>query len=256
MSPKLDGNLIPMWESIEVKEGQVLELAFAIIGARSYIAFSGGITNETWLNSRSTFHKAGVGGIEGKAIQEGQILPLGRSKSVAGRKIKKSSIPSMPENKKWSIEVIKGPNDDWVNEKGHKMFLDTEWKLQAKSDRTGYRLDGPEWSFTDKATNKEMSSTFKTMERRLYLFIMTPAAILTWLTGISLIHYFGLETWLILKMLFVLGLSIFHFYCGKWMKLFAKDLNVNSAKFFRIYNEVPTVLMIFIVIFVVFKPFL
>ena len=73
---------------------------------------------------------------------------------------------------------------------------------------------------------------------------------------ISLIHYFGLEAWLILKILFVLGLSIFHYYCGKWMKLFAKDLNVNSAKFFRIYNEVPTVLMIFIVIFVVFKPFL
>ena len=154
MSPKLDGNLIPMWESIEVKAGQVLELAYAIIGARSYIAFSGGIKNEPWLNSRSTFHKAGVGGIEGKAIQEGQVLPLGISKSVAGRKIKKNSIPSMPENKKWSIEVVRGPNDDWVDEKGHKMFLDTEWKLQAKSDRTGYRLDGPEWSFTDKATNK------------------------------------------------------------------------------------------------------
>ena len=108
----------------------------------------------------------------------------------------------------------------------------------------------------DPIINKETSSTFKTMERKLYLFIMTPAAILTWLTGISLIHYFGLETWLILKILFVLSLSIFHFYCGKWMKLFAKDLNTNSAKFFRVYNEVPTALMIFVVIFVVFKPFL
>ena len=154
MSPKLDGNLIPMWESIEVNAGQVLELTFAIIGARSYIAFSGGITNKAWLSSRSTFHKAGVGGIEGRAIQEGQVLPLGKSKSVAGRKIIKSSIPSMPENKKWSIEVVRGPNDDWVDEEGHKMFLDSEWKLQAKSDRTGYRLDGPKWSFTDKATNK------------------------------------------------------------------------------------------------------
>ena len=108
----------------------------------------------------------------------------------------------------------------------------------------------------DPKINKETSSTFKTMERKLYLFIMTPAAILTWLTGISLIHYFDLETWLILKILFVLALSIFHLYCGKWMKLFAKDLNTNTAKFFRVYNEVPTVLMILIVIFVVFKPFL
>ncbi len=154
MSPKLDGNPIPLWESIEVKANQVLEMEFATIGARSYIAFSGGIISEPWLGSRSTFHKAGVGGIEGKAIQEGQIIPLGKSQSVAGIKIKKSSIPRMSTNKKWTIEVVRGPNDDWVDEKGHKMFLNSEWKLQSKSDRTGYRLDGPEWSFTEKATHK------------------------------------------------------------------------------------------------------
>ena len=60
----------------------------------------------------------------------------------------------MSTNKKWSIEVVKGPNDDWVDEKGHKMFLNSDWKLQSKSDRTGYRLDGPKWSFAEKATNK------------------------------------------------------------------------------------------------------
>jgi len=154
MSPKLDGNPVPLWESIEVKANQVLEMEFATIGARSYIAFSGGIISEPWLSSRSTFHKAGVGGIEGKAIQEDQIIPLGKSKSVAGRKIKKSSMPIMSTDKKWAIEVVRGPNDDWIDEKGHKMFLNSEWKLQAKSDRTGYRLDGPEWSFTEKATHK------------------------------------------------------------------------------------------------------
>ena len=154
MSPKLDGNLIPLWESVEVKANQVLEMEFATIGARSYIAFSGGIISKPWLSSRSTFHKAGVGGIEGKAIQEGQIIPLGKSKSVAGRKIKKNSIPILSTDKKWSIEVVRGPNDDWVDEKGHAMFLNSNWKLQAKSDRTGYRLDGPKWSFTEKATHK------------------------------------------------------------------------------------------------------
>jgi len=154
MSPKLDGNPIPLWESIAVKTDQVLEMEFATIGARSYIAFSGGIISEPWLSSRSTFHKAGVGGMEGKAIQEGQVIPLGKSKSVAGRKIKKSSMPIMSTDKKWAIEVVRGPNDDWIDEKGHKMFLNSEWKLQAKSDRTGYRLDGPEWSFTEKATHK------------------------------------------------------------------------------------------------------
>ena len=154
MSPKIDGSPVPLWESLEVKKDQVLEMAFATIGARSYIAFSGGINTTPWLGSRSTFHKAGVGGIEGKAIQEGQIIPLNKSKSVAGRKIKKSSIPVMSTNKKWSVEVVKGPNDDWVDEKGHKMFLNSDWKLQSKSDRTGYRLDGPNWTFTEKATHK------------------------------------------------------------------------------------------------------
>ncbi len=154
MSPKIDGTPVPLWESLEVKKDQTLEMAFAIIGARSYIAFSGGINTTPWLGSRSTFHKAGVGGIDGKAIQDGQIIPVNKSKSVAGRKIKKSSIPVMSINKKWSVEVVKGPNDDWIDEKGHKMFLNSDWKLQSKSDRTGYRLEGPKWSFTEKATNK------------------------------------------------------------------------------------------------------
>jgi urea carboxylase len=154
MSPKIGDAPVPLWESLEVKKDQVLEMAFATIGARSYIAFSGGINTTPWLGSRSTFHKAGVGGIDGKAIQDGQIIPLNKSKSVAGRKTKKSSIPVMSTNKKWSVEVVKGPNDDWVDEKGHKMFLNSDWKLQSKSDRTGYRLDGPNWTFTEKATHK------------------------------------------------------------------------------------------------------
>ena len=154
MSPKIDGTPVPLWESLEVKKDQTLEMAFATVGARSYIAFSGGINTTPWLGSRSTFHKAGVGGIDGKAIQDGQIIPLNRSKPVKGRKIKNSSIPVMSTNKKWLVEVVKGPNDDWVDEKGHKIFLNSDWKLQSKSDRTGYRLEGPKWSFTEKATNK------------------------------------------------------------------------------------------------------
>jgi len=154
MSPKIDGTPVPLWESLKVKKDQILEMAFATVGARSYIAFSGGINTTPWLGSRSTFHKAGVGGIDGKAIQDGQIIPLNKSKSVKGRKIKNSSIPVMSTNKKWLVEVVKGPNDDWVDEKGHKMFLNSDWKLQSKSDRTGYRLEGPKWSFTEKATNK------------------------------------------------------------------------------------------------------
>ena len=156
MSPKIDGELIPMWESIEIKTNQTLEMAFATVGARSYIAFSGGINSEPWLGSRSTFHKAGVGGIEGRAIQDNQIIPLGKNKKIQLRKIKKDSIPIISNDKNWSIEVVRGPNDDWVDEKGHEIFLNSKWKLQAKSDRTGYRLDGPKLTFSDKATNKSL----------------------------------------------------------------------------------------------------
>ena len=156
MSPKIDGELIPMWESIEIKANQTLEMAFATVGARSYIAFSGGINSEPWLGSRSTFHKAGVGGIEGRAIQDNQIIPLGENKKIQLRKIKKDSIPIISNDKNWSIEVVRGPNDDWVDKKGHEIFLNSKWKLQAKSDRTGYRLDGPKLTFSDKATNKSL----------------------------------------------------------------------------------------------------
>ena len=156
MSPKLDGKTIPLWESVEVKANQTLEMQFATIGARSYIAFSGGIDSKPWLGSRSTFHKAGVGGIDGKAIQDGQVLPLKKNNIISPRKIKKSSIPIMSTDKNWSIEVVRGPNDDWVDEKGHQIFLNSKWKLQARSDRTGYRLDGPKLSFAEKATNKSL----------------------------------------------------------------------------------------------------
>jgi len=108
---------------------------------------------------------------------------------------------------------------------------------------------------SDPLITKDTSSTFKIMERKLYQYVMTPAAILTWFTGLSMIHYFSFENWLILKIIFVLALTIFHLFCGKWLRLFAIDQNIYSAKYFRIRNEVPTIIMIFIIIFVVFKSF-
>ena len=154
MSPKVDGEPVPMWESVAVRKGQTLALAFPKFGARAYIAVAGGIRTEPWLNSRSTFHKAGVGGMRGRAIQAGQVVPVGDGAGVAGRKVKPGRRPVISENKRWEVEVVAGPNDDWVDAAGHKMFLSADWKLSAKSDRTGFRLEGPEWTFTDKARNK------------------------------------------------------------------------------------------------------
>ena len=102
---------------------------------------------------------------------------------------------------------------------------------------------------------RETSDTFKTMERRLYNFIMTPALILTWITGSLMIHYINFDTWLILKILFVLLLTIFHFYCGQCRKQFNDDKNINSPRFYRFINEVPTITLIIIVVLVIFQPF-
>ena len=154
MQPKLDEVAVPLWESILVKKGQTLELSYCLTGARTYIAFSGSIQSELWLGSKSTFHKAAVGGIDGRAIQEGQKIALGISNGKIGKKIKHNVIPEMSNNGIWEIEVVKGPNDDWLDDNGYQTFLDARWKLQARSDRTGFRLDGPSLSFNKKATDK------------------------------------------------------------------------------------------------------
>ena len=72
----------------------------------------------------------------------------------------------------------------------------------------------------DTNITKETSETFKVMERKLFSIIMTPAFIFTWITGLSMTHYLGFDTWLILKLLFVLLLTIYHFLCRKWLTNF------------------------------------
>ena len=92
--------------------------------------------------------------MDGHALQPGQLVPVANGKGQAGRKIKDEAKPQFPSDKRWSIEVVAGPNDDWIDAAGHERFLSSNWKLSSKSDRTGFRLDGPDWTFTEKATNK------------------------------------------------------------------------------------------------------
>ena len=154
MGPALDGEAMPMWESVAVSAGQTLACGFASVGARAYLAVSGGIDVPQVLGARATFHMAGVGGVEGHALKDGQSLSVGDGDGVAGRKVKEGCRPKITGGKEWQIEVVQGPNDDWIAEEGIERFLDSEWKLQARSNRTGYRLEGPEWIFAEKASNK------------------------------------------------------------------------------------------------------
>ncbi len=105
---------------------------------------------------------------------------------------------------------------------------------------------------------KETTNVFEIMEKRLYFYIMRPAMILTWLFGITLIYIIGFETfsylWLQVKLILVILMSIYHEYLGKCLKSLKSRTNMKSSKFFRTINEIPTVLLIFIVFIIIFKP--
>ena len=99
-----------------------------------------------------------------------------------------------------------------------------------------------------------ISSVFKVMESRLYSVIATPAMVAVWLTGIYLVYVQGNQFWLNLKIFFVFLMTLYHFFLFFSLKKFEDDLNYFSERFFRIINEVPTLLVIIIVGLVVFKP--
>ena len=106
--------------------------------------------------------------------------------------------------------------------------------------------------------DRKVSDVFKVMEKKLYLYIMTPAMILSWLFGLLLIHSTGFQqlgqTWMILKIIFVIFLSLYHFYLGQTLNKFKIDQNTHSHKFYRLINEIPTILLILIIFVVIFKP--
>ena len=115
--------------------------------------------------------------------------------------------------------------------------------------------------FVYHAENKDeskISEVFKIMERKLYLYIMTPAMILSWVFGLLLIHSIGFQqlgqAWMLIKIVLVTFLTIYHFYLGNILNKFKIEQNTHSHKFYRFINEIPTILLILIVFVVIFKP--
>ncbi len=106
--------------------------------------------------------------------------------------------------------------------------------------------------------SEDLMGTFKVMERRLFIYIMNPAMIVSWIFGVLLIHTIGVDNfgflWLQLKLMFVIILTIYHFFLFRCLKKFTENNNDYSPKFYRIINEIPTIFLIGIVLVVVFKP--
>jgi protoporphyrinogen IX oxidase len=109
----------------------------------------------------------------------------------------------------------------------------------------------------DAEAGTKQSQTFKVMEQRLLRLIMNPAMIVVWVTGPLLAWQMGVmhDRWLAAKFVLVILLTVFHHALARWRKAFAADRNQHPAKFFRIANEVPTLLLVGIVVLVVVKPF-
>ena len=105
---------------------------------------------------------------------------------------------------------------------------------------------------------KEATDIFEVMEKRLFFYIMRPAMILTWIFGLILIYLNGVEIfsqlWMQLKIVLVILLSAYNDYLGKCLLSLKNNSNTRSSKFFRIINEVPTIMLIFIVFLAIFKP--
>ena len=103
-----------------------------------------------------------------------------------------------------------------------------------------------------------ITEVFKVMEKKLFFYIMTPAMFLSWLFGLLLIHEIGFDklgqTWMVLKLVFVILLTVYHFYLGRKLEQFRLNLNQHSHKFYRYINEIPTILLILTIFVVIFKP--
>ena len=103
-----------------------------------------------------------------------------------------------------------------------------------------------------------VSDVFKVMEKKLFFYIMTPAMTLSWIFGLILIHEIGFQQlaqrWMILKLIFVIALTLYHFYLGSVLGQFKLDINKHSSKYYRYINEIPTLLLILIIFIVIFKP--
>ena len=143
MSPKVNGEPIDTWRTVQIESGDTLSFEFATEGVRSYLAVAGGIDVPQIMESRSTYTLIGIGGFEGRELEEGDQLPIGEANDgseLVGSAIDDTYIPDYANND--TIKVVMGLCDYRLTEEGRDRFLGTEWTISDEADRVGYRLEG------------------------------------------------------------------------------------------------------------------
>jgi len=151
MPPKINGEEAATWEAFEVSSGDVLTFDYLKSGARAYLAVAGGIDVPLFMHSRSTYTLIGLGGHEGRALQEGDELQVGeagdRSDRV-GKRVDDDHIPTY--SKETELRVIIGLASYRLTEESMEEFLNTTWTVTPDADRVGYRYKGGELGFVER----------------------------------------------------------------------------------------------------------
>jgi biotin-dependent carboxylase-like uncharacterized protein len=151
MPPKINGEETPTWETLEVGEGDVLSFDYLKNGARSYLAVAGGIDVPLFMHSRSTYTLIGLGGHEGRALQEGDELKVGESANggnLVGKRVEGDHVPAY--TRETELRVIIGLASYRLTEESREEFLNTTWTVTPDADRVGYRYRGGELKFVER----------------------------------------------------------------------------------------------------------
>jgi antagonist of KipI len=159
LSPSIDGQPVPLWRSVLVKKGSTLKFGGCKSGARAYLALAGGIDVPSVMNSRSTYLRAEIGGLEGRSLKEGDLLHSGEVLEGSQEIIEyltpyledghfteidwsiSSEFISIHRSQK-AIRVMEGPEFDLFTEDSRQAFFEKPFKVSPQSDRMGYRLEG------------------------------------------------------------------------------------------------------------------
>jgi biotin-dependent carboxylase-like uncharacterized protein len=152
MPPKINGEEAPTWEAFKVQEGEVLSFDYLKNGARSYLAVAGGIDVPVFMHSRSTYTLIGLGGHEGRTLQEGDELKIGEVPQNAdrqlGKRVDDDHIPRY--SREAEVRVIIGLASYRLTEESMEEFLNTTWTVTTDADRVGYRYKGGELHFVER----------------------------------------------------------------------------------------------------------
>ena len=151
MPPKINGEEAATWETLQVKEGDTLSFDYLKNGARSYLAIAGGVDAPVFMHSRATYTLIGLGGHEGRALQEGDELKLGETKNGEARLGKRVADDHIPGyTKETELRVIIGLASYRLTEESMEEFLNVEWTVTPDADRVGYRYRGGELGFVER----------------------------------------------------------------------------------------------------------